>query len=224
MNNHSTTNTRSTLTIIGCIIIIAVSVCYQPSKLLFSTYSSSSPALKDLINNPTHEVARTARTNIVNVYRSRIHFDIGFYYEDSDQQCRAVNMYWFGVNKHNGKYFCQPALDMYFSTKIDNTDTIIPGNRLVMILANGDSIVKPSNQTFAPFVVDGGFQGFHSFHTERKSYYAPFSGAETKLLRSENIIEIRVESKHDLLSKKVSPESGERLKQRFIFLTDTFSK
>ena len=211
-------NEKSWMTIIGGIIIIVFfGLGYYPGWLFLTTYSLERSTLKNQTQNPSREVSATARTNIVNIYCNT------WYYDVCDQGCEVVNMCWFASLMRNGKYRCQPVLDMYFSSYSPQTDTIAEGNHLILYLSNGDSIAKPATQTYIPHSM-GSYKRRMTCHSYRASAYAPLTAHETSLIRKEHVVALKVESKHDILIKNLDPETSERLKQRFVFITNTFSK
>lgn len=209
---------RSWRTIIGCsIIIVLLGFGYYPGWLFWTTYSSEQSVLKDQTQNPSREVSETARTNIVNIFCNTWYFDV------CDQGCEVVNMYWLGSLMRNGKYRCQPVLDMYFSTYTLQTDTIAQGNLLVLYLSNGDSIAIPAIRTSIPKFM-GGLKRYTACHAYRTSVYAPLSAQETSLLRTQHVVALKVESKHDILIKNLDPAKSDRLQQRFVFISNAFTQ
>jgi len=213
--NENTQDFKKTL--IGILLLLLMYWAVYPVWLLWTTYSTEETVLKEPVISQSLNDTLEARTNIVNIYRNN------WFYNVCDQGCEVVNMYWYAYRLKNGKYRCEPVLDMYFSTYKPRTDTIAPGNRLVLYLANGDTIVKTADNWFFPRSI-GSVRRYAECHAQRSSYYTSFSKKETGLLRSVPITSVMIESKNDTLAKNLSPASATRLRNRFIYITSAFSR
>lgn len=202
------------MTVIGFVVIILLYVGYYPVTQFFCTYTSSTSSLQKHEMNPSPGIAEMTSTNRVNIYSNT------FIMNECDQGCEIVNFYWMGVRIRDGHYAYHPQIETYFSTYALKTDSIVRGNRLVLYFESGDSIAKVAKRDFAPRSI-GNLRRRYACHTVRRSYYSALYPEDMLLIRTQPIVSLKIESQNDVLTKSVSPEAAELIRQRFVFLSNS---
>lgn len=202
------------MTVIGFVLVLLLYVGYYPVTQFFCTYTSSTSSLQKHEMNPSPGIAEMASTNRVNIYNNR------FIIDECDQGCEIVNFYWMGARIRDGHYAYHPQIETYFSSFALKTDSIVRGNRLVLYFESGDSIAKVAKRDFAPRSI-GNLRRRYACHTVRRSYYSALYPEDMLLIRTQPIVSLKIESQNDVLTKPVSPEAAELIRQRFVFLSNS---
>ncbi|MBQ7631957.1 MAG: hypothetical protein IJS82_04270 [Paludibacteraceae bacterium] len=166
MEKRSNQSLRNTF--IGFVLIVVIYLLVHPVWLLFNARTASEPSIIQRKSIHTAEgPADVVWTDDVNIYRNNIIYNV------SDQGCEVINMRWGGFRyRSNGLRVYEVSLAMYFSEYALQTDTIVPGNRLVLYLENGDSLVTVS-QCYYPASSMGNFRRYYAIHSSRESNYYP---------------------------------------------------
>ncbi len=195
--------------IIGCVIIIVLCLCTYPMWLWDTTRTAFKPEMTKLGTVNSYVLV----SDNANMYCNPI------IYKECDQGCEIINSHWAGKRNADGSLNCQLTMEMYFSTYMLQTDSIVPGNRLVLTLSNGDSIVMRARKLHAPKSI-GSWRRAYSCHASRRSDYYPFSVKEIELLRTYDIVGVLIESEHDTLRKSLPKKKSEAVRKRFVCMTD----
>ena len=215
--NSSDKSLRNTL--IGFVLIVAIYLLVHPVWLLFNARTASDPLITQRKSIQTTEgPTDVVWTDDVNLYRNNIIYNV------CDQGCEVINMRWGGFKYHSdGRRVYEVRLAMYFSEYALQTDTIVPGNRLVLYMENGDSLVKVSKRYYAASSM-GNFRRYYAIHASRESSYYPIYERELEQIVSQNIKSIKIESQHDTLIKDISPKTSQAIIQRIRLVTRANNK
>ena len=200
-------------TLIGFVVVLLLYVGYYPVWLFVTTYTDSQPTFEEQFVKQT-KIGRAdiARTNTALVYRNNI------IYKECEQGCEAINFRWKGAKyRDKGTVAIQPCLEMYFSSYELKTDSILPNNRLVMYMENGDSIALHAMQTYRPSSI-GYIKRRYFCHAYRESSYAPLTKQDISLLSSYQIVSMKIESYNYVLVKTITPEYSQSIIQRLAFI------
>ena len=121
---------------LGCFIIIALYASYYPLWLWDKTRTVSEPEITKHATAHSYVLI----SDNANMYCNRNIFNL------CEQGCEIINSHWAGKRNNDGSLNCQLTLEMYFSSFAPETDSIVPSNRLILTLSNGDSIITQARK------------------------------------------------------------------------------
>ena len=214
MKDSDTSKGKEILEYGWIVLAVLLFVFNHISSLWILAGTSITPKLQDTIVNPEwKDVSRYAHSDKVAYY-----FD-GSIFPDLNSECFAIDLYLRGFKhpKHNayelGCYMAFPG----------RTDSIVKGNRLVVYLHGGDSVVAKAYHDAHPYNT---LRTRRSIRTVRVQRYSDYSITKKNFFKLLNNMpdSIKVESANGQIVRPARSKAHLDLQKRYYMIEDHLSK